>query len=412
MRIILTPVGSSGDVFPFLGIGTRLRERGHDVVVVTAEPFRSVAVRAGLGFEPHQTAEEFYQITGDPALWHPTRGLRIILGAMAEGIDGAYAALQRVYQPGSLLVGHTLSWVTRAFEELHDTRAVTVHLAPSVFRSRHELPAAIPGVHLPGFPQFGRRAFWWTIDRWFVDPHIAAPFNTWRTRIGLPPVSRPLNGWIHSPRRTLGLFPDWFHPPPADWPAQLRLTQFPLFDDGGVGINPALERFLAWGSPPVLFAAGSANRQAASFYRSAVDATARLGLRAILQTAFPEQLPDPMPTHAHHVPFAPFSAVLPRCAAIVHHAGIGTCAQGLAAGIPQLAVPLAFDQPDNTGHLLRLGVADWIHPTRLHPRRLARKLGRLLDSPRVGASCRRWQARLAAVDPLVETCELIEATAQ
>ena len=56
----------------------------------------------------------------------------------------------------------------------------------------------------------------------------------------------------------------------------------------------------------------------------------------------------------------PFSSVFPLCAAVVHHGGIGTCAQALAAGVPQLTMPLAFDQPDNATRLSRLGVARWI----------------------------------------------------
>ena len=58
-----------------------------------------------------------------------------------------------------------------------------------------------------------------------------------------------------------------------------------------------------------------------------------------------------------HVRYAPFSALLPRLRGLVHHGGIGTSAQALAAGIPQMVAPFAHDQFDNAARLCRLGVA-------------------------------------------------------
>ncbi len=149
----------------------------------------------------------------------------------------------------------------------------------------------------------------------------------------------------------IGLFPDWFGVPQSDWPAAVRLTGFPLYDDSGDTRLPAsLERFLDDGPPPVLFTPGTANQAAAHFFRAALDATQRLGRRALLLTRYSGHLPV-LPPSAHHEPFVPLSHVLPRCAALVSHAGIGTLAQGLAAGVPQLTMPMGFDQPDNATRL-------------------------------------------------------------
>ena len=52
MRFLLTPIGSSGDVFPFIGLGRRLRERGHEVILLAGEPFRAVSEAGGLTFVP------------------------------------------------------------------------------------------------------------------------------------------------------------------------------------------------------------------------------------------------------------------------------------------------------------------------------------------------------------------------
>ncbi len=187
------------------------------------------------------------------------------------------------------------------------------------------------------------------------------------------------------------------------------MTGFPLFDEVGQHeLDPGLERFLGKGTPPIAFTPGSAHRHAAEFFSAAIDATDKLGRTCLLFTRHGDQIPRDLPDHARHEAFVPFSTVLPRCAAIVHHGGVGTCAQGLAAGIPQLIMPMGFDQPDNVTRLQRLGVASWVVPQRFTGDRVAGALNELLTSKKVAESCRRWKEKLAEGDPVRETCELIE----
>ena len=39
-RIVLTAVGSLGDLYPYLAIGVGLRARGHETVIATSECYR------------------------------------------------------------------------------------------------------------------------------------------------------------------------------------------------------------------------------------------------------------------------------------------------------------------------------------------------------------------------------------
>ena len=94
---------------------------------------------------------------------------------------------------------------------------------------------------------------------------------------------------------------------------------------------------------------------AATLGATALAAAAALNQRALLITPYADQLPTPLPPHAHAVSYAPFDALLPRLAALVHHGGIGSTAEALRAGIPQLVVALAFDQFDNAARLATLG---------------------------------------------------------
>ncbi len=409
-HFLFNPVGSHGDVHPFLGIAKAMQERGHDVSVLTAETFRGVAEKAGLRFASHLEDEVFQELIEDPDLWHPWKGVGILLGSMSEHLRGAYECLTEAYEPGrTVIVAHSLAFSARIFQDKHNAPVVSMHLAPTAFRTMHLQPIGIPGKDTSGWPVPLKRLMWWAMDRLLLDRHIEPTINTLRSELGLPAISRPFKHWLHSPDRVIGLFPPWFGPAQPDWPDQTRLTGFPLFDETGQhDLDPALERFLDNG-PPIAFTPGSAHLHGTEFFATAIEATAKLGRTCLLLTRHADQIPRDLPDHARHESFVPFSMILPRCAAIVHHGGVGTCAQGLAAGIPQLIMPMGFDQPDNVTRLQRLGVASWVVPKRFTGDRVAGALIELLTSKNVAESCRRWKEELATADPVRETCELIEA---
>jgi UDP:flavonoid glycosyltransferase YjiC (YdhE family) len=409
MKFVMTPVGSSGDVHPYIGIGRALRARGHDVVIVTSGAFEQVVQRAGLEFRETISAEIFDVMSKHPDLWNSTKGLQFVLGTVAQYLRLGYERVAEVYEPGrTVFVGHALSFGTRLFEETHGVPSATLHLAPSIFRSDFQQPAFAPGRDLTRTPRWFKRMFWWGIDRFLIDPLIVPKLNAVRQQLGLPPVTRVFRQWIHSPRRVIALFPDWFAPPQPDWPAGLQFVGFPQYDESDhQQLAPGLLQFLDAGTPPIVFTPGSANQRAASFFQAAVDASLRLNRRALLLTKYTDHLPT-LPATVHHEAFAPFSRLLPRCAALVHHGGIGTLAQALAAGVPQLTMPMGFDQPDNTTRLLRLGVAKWVAPSEFTGERVAPLLHTLLTDPTVAAACAKYAARLENTAALDRTCDLLE----
>jgi len=409
MKFVMTPVGSAGDVHPFIGLGRARRARGDDVVIVTAGTFEQVVQRAGLGFRETISAEIFDVMSKHPDLWHSRRGLQFVLGAVASSLQLGYERVAEVYEPGrTVLVGHALSFSTRLFEEKHRAPVATLHLAPSIFRSDFEQPAYAPERDLSAWPRWIKRTFWWAIDRYLIDPLIVPKLNAFRQELGLTPVSRVFRDWIHSPQRVIALFPDWFAPVQPDWPPQLRLTGFPQYDESDQQqLSPGLLEFLDKGPPPIVFTPGSANQNAAAFFRGAVDAVSRLNRRALLLTQFTDHVPSLPPT-VHHEGYAPLSRLLPRSAALVHHGGIGTLAQALAAGVPQLPMPMGFDQPDNTTRLLRLGVAKWIAPSDFSGERVAPLLDTLLTDPAIASSCAKYSALLKDGSALARTCDLLE----
>jgi len=208
----------------------------------------------------------------------------------------------------------------------------------------------------------------------------------------------------------IGMFPEWFAAPQPDWPSQVRLTGFPLYDEADAhDLGADLRSFLDAGSAPLLFTPGTANRAAVSFFAAARDAMKLLQRRALFVTRYRDQLPNELGPAVRHEAYVPFSSVFPHCAAAVHHGGIGTCAQALAAGVPQVTMPLAFAQPDNAMRLWRLGVGRWVSPHEFRGKRVATELAALIDDPRVLDQCRHWASVVRSTDALSETCGLLES---
>jgi UDP:flavonoid glycosyltransferase YjiC (YdhE family) len=147
---------------------------------------------------------------------------------------------------------------------------------------------------------------------------------------------------------------------------------------------------------------------ARGFFDAAAEACRILGRRGVLLTRHREHVPPSLPPGVIHVDFAPFSQLLPRCAAVVHHGGAGSLSQGLAAGVPHLVTPMAHDQPDNAERLERLGVARWVWWNKLTGKRAAGRLKELIESPAVARACRDVRADFENARPLEDSCGLIE----
>src|SRR5262249_28309162 len=145
----------------------------------------------------------------------------------------------------------------RIAQEKNGVPVVTVHLQPSVLKSLYETPSYGGLDWMTRLPRPLKKAFFSLVGAW-TDRILAPELNKFRATLGLAPVRGVLQEWIHSPLRVIGLFPDWFAAPQPDWPAQVRLTGFPLYDGTGAQTVPAdVRAFLDSGPPPVIFTLGS-----------------------------------------------------------------------------------------------------------------------------------------------------------
>lgn len=411
-RIILTPVGSTGDVNPFLWIGSVLQSHGHPVSVVANPVYEALVRSRGMEFTPVGEAADYKAIVQNPTLWHPLRGTPFVLRMAGEATGSLFhaivEAIGRDTEP-PLLIGPSLAFGARLAYEKLGFPLVTVQLQPSACLSAHDLSTPAAGWEfLPRLPLVLRRAVIALIHL-RMNREVASGVRRACKSVSVPPPANAFRDWWQSNERVLCLFPEWFGPPQPDWPAGASCIGFPLFDQSDQsGLAPDLEAFLGAGSPPVLFTAGSAMAHCGTFFHSAAEACTRLGIRGIFATRFTDVLAGEMPPEIHVTDYAPFSLVLPRCAAIVHHGGVGTVSQALAAGIPQLIAPLAHDQPDNAARVRALGAGDFLWSRDFRNPAAATALNRILTAPHIRERCAAIAEKFAAADP---AARLVEALA-
>ncbi|MGC1523080.1 MAG: glycosyltransferase, partial [Steroidobacteraceae bacterium] len=193
------------------------------------------------------------------------------------------------------------------------------------------------------------------------------------------------------------------------------IVGFATFDGAGAGIGAgpdvsALEAFLNSESAPLVFTLGSLIvNSPGRFYAHGARAALAMGRRAVLLVG--ERAGNEM---AHLsckeifvAAYAPHSTLFPRAAAIVHHGGIGTLAQALRSGRPQLIVPHFADQPDNAARTRRLGVARILPPRRYSATSVRRDLARLLGNGRYVERARRIGESLMGEDGAARAARIL-----
>lgn len=344
-----------------VAIGSQLRSRGFDVVISLAEPYAHLAQSAGLTPVVAIDNKRFSELLGAAEVWRPLSGLRIVLGgAASEYLVPHFELIQRLKRPGrTVLVSHPLDFASRIHRDLDpDTPLVDVVLSPMMIRDPNVPPRLSPWWFEPRKPPWLMRAGYWLGDHLLLDRYLGKSINGLRRSLSLPPVRRIMDRWWWSPDAILSLYPPWFGSvaPPSD--GQWHACGFPLDVNAGARSDDAdtLVCEDAQSKRPIFFTPGTAHRHAKKFFDMAIDVCQSLGMPAILATSHKDQLPTHLPPTIRGVGYVPLGQVLPHCAAIVHHGGIGTTAHAIASACPQVVLPMAFDQFHNGLQVQQLGL--------------------------------------------------------
>ena len=418
MRIVLSNIGTLGDIHPLIAIALELKRRGHVPVMAVPAVFESKICPLGLEFhavrpdiDPANTllVEMIYDVKKGTE-----RGLReFLFPALRQTYDDLLHAATQPERADLLLVGE-LNYAGPLVTEVTGIPWASYVLAPLSFFSAFDPPV------LPMYPRLARadktvpgmgRAIR-RIAR-FVSRKWPQPIYDLRRELGLERGSNPLFDAKHSPYLVLALFSRVLGTEQKDWPPNTQITGFCFYDsDAGNAALPAhLEEFLAAGQAPVVFTLGSAAVLAAgNFYEYSARAAARLGVRAVLLIGSdPRNRPQgPLPETICIADYAPYSVLFPRAELVVHQGGVGTTAQCLRAGRPMLIMPYSHDQPDNARRMKRLGVARVLQRHGYKPWRVARNLKAMLERPAYGRMAQGVAHEMAREDGVKSACDALE----
>jgi UDP:flavonoid glycosyltransferase YjiC (YdhE family) len=243
----------------------------------------------------------------------------------------------------------------------------------------------------------------WQWYRPFVDE--------FRRRNGLLPVTGA--AFYHTLRRTplLGAYSPRVIPPPPDWPENTHVTGY-WFPDADPDWTPpaGLESFLAAGEPPVYVGLGSmSGRRPERFTEIALQALAESGQRGVLLTGWGGLQERSAPEGVFVLESAPHSWLFPRMAAVVHHGGAGTTAEGLRAGVPSVILPFIVDQLFWGKRVQASGVGPPPIPIKkLTAGRLARAIREAVTNPVMSQRAAALGEAIRSEDGLARAVDLVQ----
>lgn len=414
-RILLATLGSYGDVNPYLALGRELKRRGHSVVLSTSSFYRADAEREGLDFAPMRPEADPADKALMAALMDPRSGSEtVVRGFVMPAVRDSYEDLEKAARGADLLVSHMLTYAVPLLAEKTGRPWVSTVLQPLLFFSPHDPPVVPNAPWLAALRPFGPAVnSAWIAAAKVVSRGWAAPVRALRRDLGLPPGPDPLFHGHVSPHGMLALFSAAFGPPQPDWPRGVKVCGFPFLDSdigGARSLDPALSAFLEAGPPPLVFTLGSfAVNVAGEFYARAAEAANRLGRRAVLLAGPAADAMTGLPSGVVAARSAPYHLLFPRAAAVVHSGGVGTTAQALRGGRPQVVVPHAHDQFDNGARVERLGAGRVVLPSRLVGGRLERVLGPLLEDAGARRRAAEIGSAIAGERGVENACDAIEA---
>lgn len=419
--MVLATIGSLGDLHPFIALGRALQARGADVVLAGAADYQSKVEAAGVVFVPVRPS--FGDMEKASGLNREQLTRRVLERSdflfrqlIVPSVRMSYEDMLPIVKGADLVLTSSLCFGGRLACERSGVPWIGVVLQPMMFLSAFD-PPVIPKAEWLGplFRHFGPTATAGVLRLLKLATHgLVGPVHALRREIGLPSNHHsPLFDGQFGADGAIGLYSSVLGGIQADYPRPTSIVGFTSFDSGDGSasrLEPDLLEFLQGGAAPVVFTLGSVVVNSPGlFYRESAAAARLLGKRAVLlvgESALPAHL-DLRSKDVFVCPYAPHSLLFPVAEAVVHQGGVGTLAQALRAGRPQLVVPFFADQLDNAARAVRLGLAQSLRPARYSAAAAARALSQLAASADTLVCAHAVRARLGNEDGAAAAAAII-----
>ena len=388
MNAILLTKGTWGDIVPFLAVGRALKQRGHTVTLVTHASYEPTARRSGLEFAAIDTQDEFTAFIADGHLLNHPGGIVAFFRKHYLGrVEREYRLLLSLAdRPQSVLISrHMAGLADLLTHERTGVPIIKFYLNVAHLRARFLVTKLCQTV-------------------------LRSDLEQARTQLGFAPFPEDPE-WPCGAAAHIAAWPQWFFEKSRQWPANSFAAGF-LMDDEAEGgpLDSRAAALLESSQRAILVTGGTGLFLADRFYHSILSGCASLPYHLIVTSRRRDDLPDDLPANAHWFPFLPFAKVIPRVAAVIHHAGTGTLARALLAGVPQLLLPFGGDRPDTAARVQALGVGRLLLPPQWHPDAITDALNELLASSQVRTRCSAFSHIVQRDNSAKTTVEIVERT--
>ena len=347
--------GTGGDLYPCVPVAKHLAERGHRVTVAANQHFQGLFDSPDIEFVSIGAQADYLRAVEDPRHWAGRGILWTLQAYLGAAIEPVFRLIESRRGERPVVVATGNAFGARFAEQVLGVCLYTVVYAPAFLISEGRFPYPYNRGWWSRMPTWAHRTIMRLTD-WMADRQLVPALNIWRRDLGLAPLSRYIPS---TKRRAVAFFPAWFDDLAAMAASEVLQGDFVYHHASETGQLPGrIEQFLCHGTPTVVVTFGTGVAHVRERFEKLVDAFSGHPLRAIFLTRFDANKPRNAAEHVLVESGADLAVLLPRCALLVHHGGIGTVAQAMRAGVPQLVIPITYDQPDNGFRVRALGLGD------------------------------------------------------
>jgi sterol 3beta-glucosyltransferase len=380
MKLTVFAAGSRGDIQPCIVLSRGLQEAGYQVSLAAPQDFADFVQGHGINFRPlrgdvqqvmaSDVGRNFME-SGGANPFQSIRAIRkLIRPIVMEMAQDAHKACR---DADAMICLGVFGAFGKSITSALDIPVINIEPTPLLSTRAFPAPSWPVQRDLGGWHNyFSGLAMLYVVWLWY-KPFV----NDFRSWLGLPPFT--FARFVRSLQTTpmLGAYSPTVIPHPADWSDKVHVTGY-LFLDAQPDWQPSkeLEAFLEAGDPPIYFGFGSmSGRKPEELASLIVEAIAMSGRRGLLLTGWGGLRVGAHSEDVFVLDSAPHSWLFPRMAAVVHHGGAGTTAEGLRAGVPTVIVPFVFDQYFWGARLKALGLGpDPIPQKKLTSERMAQAI--------------------------------------
>jgi len=367
MKIVITAVGSRGDLQPFISLGLGLKKTGYDVLIISAKNEKDYVINYGLDFYALDVdIQELMEGNSDvQEMAEGNNPLKFIISHLkgSKNMKNMMIKTQReiwtACQDADLIVYHPGMPIGYFIAQVNNKKSVLLNPFPVVATKDY------PSILFYSLPRLGR-AFnslthiifykvFWALAKSAIE-------EIWKEK-SLTKVdfkTSPIQQQINSGGPVINAYSPLIFQPAQEWKNNVQ-TVGSLIIENEVNFTPSkeLEDFIKNGEPPIFIGFGSM-KDINSFTKTfeiISEAVSKTKQRAVIGLGWTKNsFNGTVPENIFLIENLPFSWLFPQMKLVIHHGGAGTTAAGLIAGKPTIVIPHIADQPAWGLRVYELGV--------------------------------------------------------